>query len=278
MNKFFSTAISTWQQWLFAVVGIYFLFWTFRFVAQSAIAEGSACFGIAFLSFIYSNLSRFKRFRGLGFEAELWEDKQREAVELIERLKPIVSIYTQEIFDNRIMRGRFLTPQKWRGHWELFETITERHTELGQNIDFGDTKHMLDSFFAIDSVSKFGKSLIKGLSESLDEASQKVAIEHEYDPRTGNVGKDDEGFRARNLKITEMRKRELSNKATIAEQCNLPEAFLEWYSSQKKAIEDEFSVTVKDDEDALRKLRAFRDLYKIRPIVITEEVLRMVDD
>jgi hypothetical protein len=54
-------------------------------------------FGLGFLSFIYANVARFKRFKGLGFEAELWEDKQKEAADLIDRLKNVVSIYTREV-------------------------------------------------------------------------------------------------------------------------------------------------------------------------------------
>ena len=59
-------------------------------------------FGLGFLSFIYANVARYKRFKGLGFEAELWEDKQKEAADLIDRLKNVVSIYTREVILGKV--------------------------------------------------------------------------------------------------------------------------------------------------------------------------------
>ncbi|MHC2215498.1 hypothetical protein [Rhizobium leguminosarum] len=62
-----------WQHVIFAVVGCVALGYSFLFVRDGKVTEASAVFAIAFLSMLYSNLARFKRFKGLGFEAELWE-------------------------------------------------------------------------------------------------------------------------------------------------------------------------------------------------------------
>ena len=70
-------------------------------------------FGLGFLSFIYANVARFKRFKGLGFEAELWEDKQKEAADLIERLREVVSIYSREVILGKVRAGRFANGPDW---------------------------------------------------------------------------------------------------------------------------------------------------------------------
>lgn len=63
-----------WERVVFAMVGFVGLAFSFKYMYAEKVTEASAVFAIAFLSFLYSNLSRFKRFKGLGFEAELWED------------------------------------------------------------------------------------------------------------------------------------------------------------------------------------------------------------
>jgi hypothetical protein len=66
--------------------------------------ERVGCLRDRFLQFFYSNLARFKRFKGLGFEAELWEDKQKEAADLIDRLKNVVAIYSREVVMAQVSR------------------------------------------------------------------------------------------------------------------------------------------------------------------------------
>ena len=64
---------------LFVVVGLTFLGMCFYLLYAEKVAEAAVVFGLGFLSFIYANVARFKRFKGPGFEAELWEDKKKEA-------------------------------------------------------------------------------------------------------------------------------------------------------------------------------------------------------
>lgn len=94
------------QQIFFGAVGLIFLSFSFYSLYGQDVAGASATFAMAFLCFIYSNVSRFKRFKGLGFEAELWEDKQKEAEHLIDRLKAVVSVYTREVVVQKVMQGR----------------------------------------------------------------------------------------------------------------------------------------------------------------------------
>ena len=57
-------------------------------LVQQNLAMASASFAMAFVSFIWANISRFKRFKGLGIEAELWEDKKKEANLISTSYKP----------------------------------------------------------------------------------------------------------------------------------------------------------------------------------------------
>ena len=92
-----------WERVFLFSISFVFLALCLRFFLKSEVAGATAAFVMFFLCLIYANVSRFKRFKGLGFEAELWEDKQKEAADLIERLKNIVQVYTREIVMMKVM-------------------------------------------------------------------------------------------------------------------------------------------------------------------------------
>ena len=139
-----------WEQIFFGIVGLIFLSFSLSGLWTGDVAGASATFAMAFFSFIYANISRFKRFKGLGFEAELWEDKQKEAEQLIDRLKAVVSVYTREIVMGRVKQGRFGSGGNWREHWRVYHEFVDRHSDLGQDIDFSDLKKSMDKYFIFD--------------------------------------------------------------------------------------------------------------------------------
>ena len=63
-------------------VGIYL-------AATDRAAAATPVLGVAFLFVVLLLLSKFKRFKGFGFEAEMWEEKQEEAAELVDRLEEL---------------------------------------------------------------------------------------------------------------------------------------------------------------------------------------------
>lgn len=118
------------------LIALVFLVFSVRFLLNAEITGGGAAFAMFFLCLIYGNVSRFKRFKGLGFEAELWEDKQKEAADLIDRLKEIVKVYTREIVMMNVMADRLGGGSKWPGRWALYDELVGQHDTLGQKIDF----------------------------------------------------------------------------------------------------------------------------------------------
>jgi hypothetical protein len=106
LKTFAKWFIANWERVLFVIVGLALLGGSLKLIYIEKVTEAAVVFGLGFLSFIYANVARFKRFKGLGFEAELWEDKQKEAADLIERLREVVSIYTREVVLGKIKAGR----------------------------------------------------------------------------------------------------------------------------------------------------------------------------
>jgi hypothetical protein len=60
-------------------------------------ASAGAAWGLGFLLMILLLLSKFKRFKGFGFEAELWEEKQAEAAVLVDQLKGLSKVISKQI-------------------------------------------------------------------------------------------------------------------------------------------------------------------------------------
>jgi hypothetical protein len=57
----------------------------------------TSAWGIAFLLTVLLLLAKFKRFKGFGFEAELWEQKQAEAAALIEQMKSLSKLIGRQM-------------------------------------------------------------------------------------------------------------------------------------------------------------------------------------
>lgn len=155
------------------------------------VAEAAVVFGLGFLSFIYANVARFKRFKGLGFEAELWEDKKKEAAGLIERLREVVSIYTREVILQKVRSGRWSGKLDWEGHWKLYDDLVTQHDALGQKIDFSGLKKAMDDYFLFDmtmpEISKIQEAATKGRTAAM----QKIIEEF------GSPIRDAEGYAKR---------------------------------------------------------------------------------
>jgi len=122
-----------WQKILFAAFGFIPLYFCFSYLRKGDITGVGVTFSIAFLSFLYSNLSQFKRIKGFGFEAERWEDKQKEAEILIDRLKNVVEIYSNQIVMHKITQNRWGGGSRWQEVWALFDELTMQHISLGQS-------------------------------------------------------------------------------------------------------------------------------------------------
>lgn len=70
-------------------------------------AAAGLTYAAAIFAMIFAFLSRFKRFKGLGVEAEMWEDKQAEAADLIDRLRKLTAATAKPIFSIAPRMGRW---------------------------------------------------------------------------------------------------------------------------------------------------------------------------
>lgn len=255
-----------WERILFSIVGSACLLLCFRALIFDNIVSGSALFGMAVFSFFYSNLARFKKFKGLGFEAELWEDKQKEAADLVDRLKSIVSIYTREIVMNKVMSGRWDDGGNWDEGWAVYDELTGKHAELGQKIDFVPLKRDVYRVFMFDICAPVAASLGHVIERAKTEASEH--IQRKY----GSPITDVEGYNDDQKKLGEIRS-QIDDLFIKAGKCNIAELILTLTQDATTKLENSFSITPRYDKKLLDRLHIMASLSESGPIAVTPQLI-----
>lgn len=262
--------MNCWERLLFGFAGALLLALTLKNLMANNLTTGSAMFGMAIFCFIYSNLARFKKFKGLGFEAELWEDKQKEAADLIERLKSIVAVYTREIVMGSVMRGR-LGPSSWKKHWELFDQLTGQHSKLGQEIDFSELKNEISRFLIADLCWAESDKLNEEIQKARQQAN--AVIEGKY----GRVVSDLVGYNHDHEKLSIITfNRE--NFYARAKTGNLARELLNDAKVAQQLLKTSFNIIVTFDEEAVARLEIIAELIAKQPIIISPEMISWADE
>lgn len=257
-----------WERLLFGTVGLSCLAFSFKFLYNENISAASAVFAIAFFSFLYSNISRFKRFKGLGFEAELWEDKQKEAADLIERLKSVVSIYTREIVLNNVLRGRWGGGEDWKTRWSLYDELVNQHDALGQNIDFTGLKSKIDGIFLFDICQPLSSSILRSIETARRKAHEMISIEFGR-PITDAQGHSEKLQKLNGIKFS------VDDMFQRSEHENIAQEILDKARAADDLLEARFSIRADFDQSVIQKLEKVSKLYDKRPLQIDDDIVAL---
>ena len=262
--------LPNWERLLFALVGFACLAFGFLFIVEEKITSASAVFAIGFFSFLYSNLARFKRFKGLGFEAELWEDKQKEAADLIDRLKDVVAIYSREVVMAQVMRGRWSNGSDWKANWALYDELVGQHDAIGQKIDFAPLKRDVDQMFLFDMSHHLGSALQTMVEEA------RSAVRKKIDAEFGSPIRDSAGYAARH---EQLRAIGFGTKDMyLRRHENLAQDLLEQAAAAKEAFERDFGIDVRYDDEVLTQLALVSGWYGEQPLGVTGEMIAIAED
>lgn len=259
-----------WERCFLFVIAIIFLIFSFGFFVNMHVAGATAAFVMFFLCLIYSNVSRFKRFKGLGFEAELWEDKQKEAAELIDRLKDIVQVYTREIVMAKVMSGRFGGTTEWPDRWALFEELIDQHDTLGQHIDFLPLKEKVYRVMVFDAVSHLYSKLETAFAKARSDAQGTISEEFGH-PVIDVAGQNE---RQRELRDLDFRLQDLFK---ISESDNVARFVLERAEKTAQGFQEKFGIEVQFPDDELKKLRQIDALFQVGDLRIDADLLQWAD-
>jgi hypothetical protein len=251
-------------------IGLFFLVFSLCFFYMSDVAGGTATFVMFFLCLIYSNVSQFKRFKGLGFEAELWEDKQAEAAHLIDRLKGIVEVYTREIVMASVEAGRWGSRTTWRDRWKLYDELTSTHNALGQQIDFRLLKERVFKYMIFDGVSQAYAALRPRLQNARREALELIA--EQFPQPVVDVA----GYSMRNTQLNEI-VLEVKNLLDATINGNSADSILNLLTNAKKAFADKFEIEVIYDVAEIENLQKLSVALNDPSLVVHDSLIELAE-
>jgi hypothetical protein len=259
------------ERGFFATFGIICLFGGLYLATQNNTGGATSAFAFGFLSFFYGNFSRFKRFKGLGFEAELWDDKKKEADALVQRLKNVVSIYTEEIVMGKVMAGRFGGGEnRWGATLSLVDRLINQHKELGQEIDFDGLIKRVQQIMIFDAVSNATGHLMYKARMSKSEISSEI------DKKFGPAITDPDGF---GLELEKLRSAFFDEKDQFerSRSENVAKTALQNFQSFSDKIHQLFEKIVPINQEAIDDLKYLAIIYDQIPCKVTPEMLERIE-
>lgn len=117
---------------------------------MSGAGPATATFATGVFCLIFAFLSRFKRFKGLGIEAELWEQKQEEAARLVETLRSLSVVASEQLVNLSARMGRLGTPVTRK---ELFDLVDRLEKVLSEvNVPADQREKMKADFYRFTAI------------------------------------------------------------------------------------------------------------------------------
>lgn len=259
-----------WERSFLFLIAIIFLAFSIMFFLNTEVTGATAAFAMFFLCLIYGNVSRFKRFKGLGFEAELWEDKQKEAADLIDRLKNIVQVYTREIVMMKVLAGRWGTIYKWRDRWALYEELVGQHDTLGQKIDFKSLKENVYRVMVADAVYFVSAKMKEILFRAQREADDAISREFPSPIKvTENYHK-----RLEDLSAIKFEMRDLLE---ISKTGNVAQHVLRIIEQAAQDFREKFGIGVQLPADYMERLQKIDALFQVGDFRADAELMNWAD-
>ena len=261
---------TNWERCFLFLIALMFLSFSIQFFLKAEVTGATAAFVMFFLCLIYGNVSRFKRFKGLGFEAELWDDKQKEAADLIDRLKNIVQIYTREIVMMRVMEGRVGGGSKWPDRWALYDELVGQHDTLGQKIDFLPLKEKVYRVMVFDAVISLSSKIWESLSKAHARARDSISAEF------GSPINDSAAYSKRLQDLTALNF-ETRDLFIVSKTENVARHILSKAEQTVQGLREKFGIEVELPADQIEKLQKIDALFQAGDFRIDPEFVKWAD-
>jgi len=136
------------QAIIFSIAGLAFLYKSFHYLfILDDVKNSLFLFPAALLCFAYANLSKFKKFEGLGFKAELWENTQKEAERILGQLKTILHASSAQIIETSVKSAYINNAVVWKKTWNLYNKLEGELKAIDSNENLNDTKKVIYGYF-----------------------------------------------------------------------------------------------------------------------------------
>lgn len=233
------------------------------------VPAATVCAAVGILLFFLARFSQFKRFKGWGFEAEMWDEKQLEAEKLVKSLKDVAALTAREVMLQSIKSGRWGNGKRWSDHWKHFEEIKAAQTGLLDEISAKDIKRSVDRWFLHDMVvCEFGK--LQEIVEKGINSARQVIIQKHGAPILNLIE-----FSADNERIQEISKAS-TGLFDLAGQSPFINALETWWQ-HACAVLLTFDVQIEMPLEVKSKLETYKALESLPEMPVTAELIAAAD-
>ena len=170
------------EKLLFRAIGLGAFAFSVWFLLKENVILLTTTLAVGFFAFIYANFTKFKKFKGLGVEAELWEDKQKEAENLVEKLHSVLALTSDELLRLKLTQIRTSGSadkvrllSEW---WSLYKAVSAESSSL----KFG---HRLTDFKS-EYEDQLLRLLAKGFYESMRSRLERPIVDHALKEMSSN--------------------------------------------------------------------------------------------
>lgn len=197
----------------------------------------------------------FKKVKGFGIEAELWEDKQKEAEVLIKQLK----LMTSEILLNKVRAGRWGSGSAWHETWSLFDRLLAEGKAVYGSYDLDETRKQMEDYLIFDVVQPRVENLLQSIAAGV--AKGRAAINEKYgSPITDAAGFSADMDRLRSIP-TDLGKDLLG----LAKLRRFTSSALRLFQESAGRLKD-LSIKIEEDQSLVEELRTLQALEEQQPI------------
>jgi hypothetical protein len=234
------------------------------------VPAATLCAAVGVLLLLLARISQFKRIKGWGFEAEMWEDKQEEAAALIASMRKVAAINSREIVLNAVTSGRWSSGKIWKGIWDLFQELQEIQGGVIDRDSLKKLKKTVDDWFLRDMISKEYGILKTQVSKGCAEARHKLLQQF------GNPVVEKEKFMAQSNRLSSLDQFG-DDLLALASNRLLSKSIIVWWAEAKDTL-SEFSVSIDADPSVLIRLSKYEVLESLDEVPITAELIKAADD
>lgn len=135
------------------------------------VGSATTVFASAIICTIFVYLTRFKKFNGFGIQAELWDEKQVEAAELIDKLKPLTTELGKLLITISARMGRLGSAMNRSEMLEITANI-ERLLK-GLDVSSSEIEKAKSEYYQL-TISEIASSVINSYSEVLYKTLQDI--------------------------------------------------------------------------------------------------------
>lgn len=239
------------------------------FLLQPNVSAATVSAAVGILLTFLARFSQFKRFKGWGFEAEMWEEKQQEAANLIDSLKKTATFTAREVMVQSIKSGRWGSGKRWEDHWKLFNELKAAQNGLLDDDAQREIRRSIDRWFLHDMVSREYGELRDIVGKQLEVIRKAIISKY------GNPVSDISGFSKEMDSLSRLSK-PADGLFELAGSRKFVESIEDWWADTTRRFAD-YDEKLEMPPEIRARLATYKALEQLPEMPVTKDLISAAD-